>query len=575
MKTDSALAAGSVRAKCARVMLRATRIFYAALRRALPFLFVAIAVSAIAVLALREEPAIAGPLNPLSAGKPASSGAPASSAAVPEEPVAPDSPRAAMTDFTKLTRSGDYVKAARYLDLSSVDQADGPTLAKHLREVLDRHLWIDLEKLSPEPHGNTEDGLPGDREELGSVPGAAGKPVPVVLVRHVDQRGIRWVFSAATVAHVDEWYAHLENRWLLDHLPKSLLGFGPHELRWWQWLALAPLLISGWLIGFTITRITRFVVERVMSQHGAETMRRLRGPAVLAWMIVACYAILPWLGLYEPAEEFVSRGFSAAFLIAFFWALWRAVELLQHAVSSSSWAKSSLTAHSLLLLGARLGKFAVGAFAFVAVLAELGYSVTSLITGLGIGGIALALAAQKTVENLFGAFSLAVDQPFREGDVVQVDSISGTVEQIGLRSTRIRTVDRTLITIPNGKLAEMRIETVSARERIRFYALIGVAHAGAEAVARIVADIEELLRKNEWIAKDSVSARLVGVTDSALNIEVSAMCATSDFSQFQDVRQVALLGIVRVVETHGAELAHPTRTVEISGAAPVAAAPKT
>ena len=554
-------------------MLRATRTFYAVLRRALPFLLVAIALSAIAILALHDQ-ALAGPLNPLSAvAKPAASAATASSA-TPEE-VAPDSPRAAMADFTKLTRSGDYPKAARYLDLSSVDQAEGPTLAKHLREVLDRHLWIDLEKLSPEPHGDTEDGLAGDREELGTVPGAAGKPEPVVLVRHVDQRGIRWVFSAATVAHVDDWYAHLENRWLLDHLPKALLGFGPHELRWWQWLALAPLLISGWLIGFTITRLSRFVVTRVMSQHGAETMRRMRGPATLAWMIIACYAILPWLGLYEPAEEFVSRGLSATLLIAFFWALWRAVELSQHAISTSMWARNSLTAHSLLLLAARLGKFAVGAFASVAVMAELGYSVTSIITGLGIGGIALALAAQKTVENLFGAFSLAVDQPFREGDVIQVDTISGTVEAIGLRSTRIRTVDRTLITIPNGKLAEMRIETVSAREQIRFYALIGVAHSGADTIAQIVAGIEELLRKNEWIAKDSVSARLVGVTDSALSIEIAALCATANFSQFQDVRQVILLGIVRVVEENGARLAHPTRDVELVDANAVPAlAPK-
>jgi len=543
-------------------MLRAPRFFYVALRRALPFLLVAIALSAIAVVALHDQ-AFAGPLSPLTAvAKPASS-APAVSSATPQEIVAPDSPRAAMTDFTKLTRSGDYGKAQRYLDLSSVDQADGPTLAKRLREVLDRHLWIDIDKLSPEPHGDTEDGLSGDREELGTVPGAAGKPEPVVLVRHVDPRGIRWVFSAATVAHVDEWYAHLENRWLLDHLPKSLLGFGPHELRWWQWLALAPLLISGWLIGFAVTRLSRVVVTRMMSRHGAETMRTMRGPATLAWTIIACYALLPWLGLYEPAEDFVSRGLSAALLSAFFWALWRAVELSQHAISSSPWARSSLTAHSLLLLGARLGKFAVGAFAFVAVLAELGYSVTSIITGLGIGGIAIALAAQKTVENLFGAFSLAVDQPFREGDVVQVDSISGTIEAIGLRSTRIRTVDRTLITIPNGKLAEMRIETVSARERIRFYSLVGIAHASAESITRIVAGIEALLRGSEWIAKETVSARLVAITDSALNLEISALCQTADFNQFQDARQAILLGIVRVIEEHGAKLAHPTRQVEL------------
>jgi MscS family membrane protein len=546
-------------------MLRAPRLFYASLRRFFPFLLVTVALVALA-LVVRNEPAFAGPLGNLtpSSAKPAvSAAAPLDSASTVEENVAPDSPRAAMLDFTKLTRSGDYAKAARYLDLSAVDEADGPLLAKHLREVLDRHLWVDPDKLSPSSFGASNDGPSSDREDLGSVTGAAGKPEAVVLVRHVDRTGARWVFSASTVGHIDEWYEHLENRWLLDQLPKSLLRFGPHELRWWQWLALGPVLVAGWLIGFTITRLSRIVVRRVMSLHGAETMRRMHGPATLAWTIIACYALLPPLGLYEPAAAFVGRGLSAALLVALFWALWRAVELSQHTVSTSQWAKNSLTAHSLLLLGARLGKFAVGAFAFVAVLAELGYPVTSIITGLGIGGVALALAAQKTVENLFGAFSLAIDQPFREGDVIQVDSVSGTVEAIGLRSTRIRTVERTLITIPNGKLAEMRIETVSARERIRFYALLGIAHTASPQMSGILAKMERVMGASSTIAKDTISVRFIGVTDFALNVELTAMCDTTDFSLFQSVRQALLIELVEAVEGSGGALAHPVRTVEL------------
>jgi MscS family membrane protein len=544
------------------VMLRVARTFFASLRRSIPYLLAALLLVAIA-LGIRSQPAWAGPLIPT---KPSAS-SPASSTADPtpsDEKVAPDSPRAAMADFIKLTRGGDYPKATRYLDLSSVDEADGPLLAKHLREVLDRHLWVDITKLSPNSHGNTEDGSSADREELGHVPGAAGKPEPVVIVRHVDPSGVRWVFSASTVAQVNTWYEHLENRWLLDHLPRSLLGFGPHELRWWQWLALGPLLFVGWLIGFAITRLSRIVVQRALSEHGAETMRRLRGPATLGWMIAACYALLPWLGLYEPGQAFVERGLSAALLVAFFWTLWRAVELSQHTVSSSHWAKNSVTAHSLLLLGARLGKFAVAAFAFVAVLAELGYPVTSIITGFGIGGIALALAAQKTVENLFGAFSLAVDQPFREGDLIRVDSILGTVEAIGLRSTRIRTVDRTLVSIPNGKLAEMRIETVSARDRIRFYTLLGLVHSSGPQMLEILAGIEGILRANQALNQSTISVRFSAVTDSALNVEVEAMCETTNYNRFLEVRQALLLAIVEVVERAGSALAHPVRSLELS-----------
>ncbi|MES1178429.1 MAG: mechanosensitive ion channel family protein [Myxococcales bacterium] len=510
--------------------------------------------------------AFAAQLGPLSAAKPASSASAGAAAPAPEEKVAPDSPRAAIDEFTTLTRNGDYVKAARYLDLSAVDASDGPVLAKRLRDVLDRHLWVDPSKLSPDPHGADDDGLAPDRDELGSVPGPAGKPEQVVIVRRVDRSGARWLFSSATVARIDPWYEHLENRWLLDHLPKWSLRFGPHELRWWQWLALPPLLLCGLLVAFVITRLSRILIRRVLAENSAEFLRRMRGPAMLAWTIITSYALLPWLGLYEPADAFVRRGFSASLLVALFWALWKAVELSQHSVSSAHWARNSLTAASLLSLGARLGKFVVAAFAFVAVLAELGYPVTSIITGLGIGGIALALAAQKTVENLFGAFSLAIDQPFREGDVIQVDSISGTVESIGLRSTRIRTVDRTLITIPNGKLAEMRVETITARDRLRFYCVLGVAHSPAKQITAILQGVERILRDHPLVANDSISVRLIALTDSAMNLEIVAMVETSDYARFLEVRQSLLLGIVEVVDKSGSSLAHPVSSIRLTEA---------
>jgi len=484
-----------------------------------------------------------------------------------EEKAAPDSPRAAMIEFTRYTRSADYEKAARYLDLSAVDQSDGPILAKRLRDVLDRHLFIDADKLSPNPRGNTDSGSVLDKAELGNVPGSAGKPEPVVIVRRVDRSGARWVFSATTVASIDAWYAHLENRWLLDHLPKWSLRFGPHDLRWWQWLALAPLLFCGFLVGFAITRLSRLVVERWLPTHSSEIFRKLRGPATLAWTVITSYAILPWLGLYEPAETFVHRGMSASFLVALFWALWQGVDLSLHTMNSAHWVTSSHTAASLMMLGARLGKFVVAAFALVAVLAELGYPVTSLITGLGIGGIALALAAQKTVENLFGAFSLAIDQPFREGDQVQVDNITGTVESIGLRSTRIRTAERTLITIPNGKLAEMRVETITARDRMRFYCVLGVTHSPPPQISQILQGIERLLRDESVVVGDSISVRLVGLTDSAMNLEIVAMLETADNAKFLEVRQGLLLAIIEIVDHAGSALAHPVSSIRLSNSA--------
>ena len=240
-------------------------------------------------------------------------------------------------------------------------------------------------------------------------------------------------------------------------------------------------------------------------------------------------------------------------------------------MSTSRWARESLSAHSLLSLGARLAKFALLALAVIVVLAELGYQATTIITGLGIGGVALALAAQKTVENLFGTFSLAIDQPFREGDTIQVDTINGTVEAVGLRSTRIRTADRTVISIPNGKLADMRIETINRQDRLRFYTVVGVAHSASQKLTQILAGVDALVRAEPLVAKDTVSVRFIALTDSAMNVEIGAMFDTTDGGKFVLARERILLGVVRVIEEAGASLAHPMRSVELSSGTAVRA----
>ena len=424
-------------------------------------------------------------------------------------------------------------------------------------------MWIDPKTLSPNSHGNPLDPLGPDQQLLGKVPGASGELQPVVLVRNSYQADTHWMFSADTVSHIEAWYDHLGNQWLVEHMPKSLLHMGPSHMRRWQWLALLPLIAAGWLLGFAITRLARLGLELVLSQRLADSIHRLRGPVALGIAVAAWYALLPYLGLYEPAEILVHRWFTAVLLLAIFWGLWRTVELSQHSFGKH-WARESLTAHSLLLLGARLAKFAVAALAMVVVLAELGYHATTIITGLGIGGIALALAAQKTVENLFGAFSLAINQPFREGDTIQVDTINGTVETIGLRSTRIRTADRTLISIPNGKLADMRVETVNRQDRLRFYAMFAISHASRAQITQVLSGIEGILKAEPLVDQGSIGVHFVGLTDSGLNIEVGAMVATTDGNAFAVARQSLLLDIVETIEHAGCSLAHPIRRLELS-----------
>jgi MscS family membrane protein len=215
-----------------------------------------------------------------------------------------------------------------------------------------------------------------------------------------------------------------------------------------------------------------------------------------------------------------------------------------------------------------VAKALVGAMTVIAVVSALGYPVASLIAGLGIGGLALALAAQKTVENLFGAFAIGFDQPIREGDFVLIDGIKGTVESIGLRSTRVRTPDRTIVCFPNGKLAEMRTENYAARDRLRLFAVLGLTYSTTAAqVRRILADVEAELRAQPKFHPDGSSVRFTALSESSMDVEVVAYFATTNWGEFTLLRQELLLRMMEIVERAGSDLAFPTRTILMPDAA--------
>ncbi|MBC7978269.1 MAG: mechanosensitive ion channel family protein, partial [Myxococcales bacterium] len=204
----------------------------------------------------------------------------------------------------------------------------------------------------------------------------------------------------------------------------------------------------------------------------------------------------------------------------------------------------------------------------VVALAQLGVSVASLVAGLGIGGLAVALAAQNTLENLFGTLAIGVDQPMREGDFVKVYDFVGTVEQIGLRSTRVRTLDRTVVTIPNGELSNQRIESYTVRDRLRLATTIGlVRETTALQLRSVLAALEAILRRHAKIWPDSVVVRFKELASSSLDIEIMAWFQTSDWAEFQGIRQDVLLDFMAAIEAAGSAIAFPTRTVHLTSPA--------
>ncbi len=337
---------------------------------------------------------------------------------------------------------------------------------------------------------------------------------------------------------------------------------------WLQWAALPVLIAVACLAGMILGRASRAVLgwlaRRTSATWDDALIGHARGPLALAWSVAIVSVGVPWLDLSPQTHTLVLRLVHGLFLLAFFWMLWRSVDVAAEAVGTASWARNRSGSRALLPLVRRVSKVAVLIAIVVALLSELGYSVTSLVAGLGIGGLAVALAARSTLENLFGAFSIGADQPFREGDFVKIEDFVGTVEAIGLRSTRIRTLDRTVIAMPNGKLADMRVESFAPRDRIRLACDLGLVYGTTSAQMRaILAGLERVLREHPKIFPDSITVRFKELAASSLNIEVMAWFLTADYGEFQAIRQDVLLQFMAVVESCGSSFAFPTQTVHV------------
>jgi MscS family membrane protein len=374
---------------------------------------------------------------------------------------------------------------------------------------------------------------------------------------------------------------------LIQGLPRELrdaaLHDGPFGLASWQWIGLAALLVLALVVGVVAGRITRKLLLKFTSRTQLVwddlIAARLRGPLALLWTVAAFALMHPLLELPKTPAKVAEHSLRGAFYAAAFWILGRAIGVARSVAASSTWGAEHPALRSLVPIASRGLQVAVFALAMLALLSELGVPVTSVVAGLGLGGLAFALAAQKTVENVFGAFSLGADQPFVEGDFVKIEDFVGTVERVGLRSTRIRTLDRTLITIPNGKLAEMRIESFAARDRFRLATTLSLVYSTRGDQLRAVRDaVEKLLREHPKIWPDTVVVRLARLGASSIDLEVMAWFAVPDWDAFQLCREQTLLAMLDVVRDAGTDFAFPTQTLHVVGecgqASHVAEAPR-
>ena len=331
-----------------------------------------------------------------------------------------------------------------------------------------------------------------------------------------------------------------------------------HGLELWQWIALPMWLLALVILAFLITAVIRLVSRALLPRQ--EKLRVLRGPLRLFFfffLMLLTDDVLGFPKLHEQRFDLIS---GIGIVVAVFWGAVRFIDYSIESYEKSQFAHERPDTRALVSLGSRAAKFFLLAIAAAAIAAQLGYKLTTLLAGLGIGGLALAFAAQKTLENVFGAFSLALDNPFREGDLVRVDGFLGRIERIGLRSTSLRTVERTVVFIPNGKLSTLSPENYAMRDRFRMRLLLRLSpDAPAAAFRKFQAGVAARVATDPIVDPMSLEVFYTDTSDRFILLDVDGQTRPVKEVEFEGARSDIYLDVLELMEENGIRLAMPEK----------------
>ena len=340
--------------------------------------------------------------------------------------------------------------------------------------------------------------------------------------------------------------------------------YGFHSGGGFLFLLLIPLSFG---LSILVTRLFSFmlllVVHRVVKVRVDQHVARLTGPLCILIFALAIWFI-SLLSRSVITSAFWTYVASTLTVIGATWLCVRVIDLVFKLKQSQLVATSS-DKISMVQLGRKLSKILAVIVGTVVIFYIAGINIAAVLTGLGIGGIAIAFAAQKTLENLFGGIMIISDQPIRVGDFCRAGEYIGTVENIGLRSTRIRTLKRTVVSVPNGQLAVMSLENFTMRDKIWFHHTLRLRYeTTADQLRYILAEIRKMLYEHSKVESPSARIRFIGFGNSSLDLEVFAYVLETEYEPFLHVQEDLLLRIMDIVEASGSGFAFPSQTTYIA-----------
>ena len=466
-----------------------------------------------------------------------------------------DTPRNAAFTFIVLARDGDWADAADMLEKPADGWPEGvpaARIARALKSILDHRLWLDFPSV-PGVAANAP-GAPG-RVTIGVVD--TPETVLEVEMLRVDDR---WIFTAATVQGVPGM-ARAIDVWWVSALPEFLVNVRVAEIELWQWGGLLAIATVGLLIGWALTWLIRHGMLRFLGP-ATEPLVTVLTPVIFLLSVLGMRVAQPFLVLSAPARENLSLGSRAAMVFVIAWIVVRWLRVVAIAVENQMARRGIADGAAIVRIGRGAAVAVVWLLGVAAALQIFGLDLSTVIAGLGIGTAAIALASQQTLANLFGGASVVADQVLNVGDTCMIDGKIATVERIGVRSTQLRTADRTVLVVPNGDLAQARIEKLSARDGFRHVVTLGLRYeTGPDTVLAIVGELEQRMKDEPLVDPKSAMAHFTGFGESALNVEVRGMFRTLDMPTYRAAVQRLNADFMRIVARHGSGFAFPSRTV--------------
>jgi MscS family membrane protein len=505
-------------------------------------------------------------------------GLPGSKASPPPEqeqvtdPLGRTTPRGTIAAFLRAVERDDFTLAARYMQVTDSQRPNTEALARDLKTLLDRHSGQPVTSISDSPDGALDDGLPIDRERVGPII-IGDRKADVTLVRVTDpDAGPIWLISSETLATVGALSGAVDRTWVERVMPPSLVRSELLGISLAHWVVLAACLVIPFILLALASGVVIFLVRRGVSEPARRRELEawyagVRWPTIVVLTLAMQLSAMPFLGFplgFRMAHERVGL---IAGVIALTWLLYRLLTLVLVRARRRVRGMGRSGTLSLMVLGERSLKAFITLVAVFAILSIVGVNTRTALAGVGIGGIALALGAQRTVENFLGGVALLSDRALAVGDLVRVSDRLGWVEDITLRSVRVRTVEQTLMSLPAGALAEAGIENFATRDKILMRTTLPLQYGTTVKQLRAVLDeIRKRLAEDARIEADTARIRLADFGEHAVELELFAYVLTSDVPEFLIVREELLLEIAAIVETSGSGFALPTPSIYLDDA---------